>query len=460
MKSIYYDKSIYDYINFASNGNIQTWSMLDHNYVKDKRFKVSIFSNFDIDSDEKMIYGDLKNYNFKNKLNTNLKKQIIDLDFSFLQEFISQSKKEQSQKTFKYKNYWEIFPNLNIKVSFGFGSFNKVAYISFLGNENITSKGIYPVYLHYKEQKKIVLALGISEQEESLRKWPEFIYENSTTIEDYLEEKIYGNSFIYKVYDDNLNSEDLFDLKFDLIRLLSFYEKILNDELLDEEDWHTNFEFSELPFQSNINDKIDEQNVVTEKLIKNEDEDELEKFFEDTENINKYEDEDELEKFINEVEEEKIVFDKDNSLEEDTSDKDNSLEEDTYDKNNYEKTENNNFISKEGKDIVEIIQIQKKCPITKISDVRLLEKTIIKKDCNEDEINDIYNYLVLVPTYSKLFREGFISFDLDGKIILSPFIDYNEWEKLGLTELSVYEDVSNENNEIYLKYHRDNIFKN
>ena len=111
----------------------------------------------------------------------------------------------------------------------------------------------------------------------------------------------------------------------------------------------------------------------------------------------------------------------------------------------------------QGKYRDELIKIWNGCAISRFNDVRFLIASHIKpwkKSTNEEKI-DKYNGLLLLPTFDKLFDLGFISFDDNGKIIISKYlIDY---EKLGINE-SIVINIKYENIK-YLSYHRDNIFK-
>lgn len=105
----------------------------------------------------------------------------------------------------------------------------------------------------------------------------------------------------------------------------------------------------------------------------------------------------------------------------------------------------------------DLIEIWKGCAITGYNDSRMLIASHIKpwaKSNNEEKI-DKNNGLLLLPTYDRMFDLGFISFDDDGKIIISEHL--NDYEKLGInTSIRI---KLKEGNIIYLQYHRSNIFK-
>ena len=75
---------------------------------------------------------------------------------------------------------------------------------------------------------------------------------------------------------------------------------------------------------------------------------------------------------------------------------------------------------------------------------------------NEEKL-DPYNGLLLLPNYDKLFDKHLISFDDDGRIIISPQIKKEEYKKLGI---SANDKLSNvfDKNKPYLKIHREKFY--
>ena len=69
------------------------------------------------------------------------------------------------------RDYDDSYNDLKVKVSFGQGVLSRVPWVSFLKEPNTTSKGIYPVYLLYKNNDKLVLAYGISETNTPNQSW-------------------------------------------------------------------------------------------------------------------------------------------------------------------------------------------------------------------------------------------------------------------------------------------------
>ena len=72
---------------------------------------------------------------------------------------------------------------------------------------------------------------------------------------------------------------------------------------------------------------------------------------------------------------------------------------------------------------------------------------------NEEKL-DPYNGLLLLPNYDKLFDKHLISFDDDGRIIISPQIKKEEYKILGISADDKLFNVFEENKP-YLKIHRE-----
>jgi hypothetical protein len=101
------------------------------------------------------------------------------------------------------------------------------------------------------------------------------------------------------------------------------------------------------------------------------------------------------------------------------------------------------------------------CPITLVSDDRLLIASHIKPwaASNEFEKTDPLNGFMLTPTFDFLFDRGFLSFTDDRRTILSPFLSNMTYSKLGITDKKFIPHLPIEGREIYLNYHRTKILK-
>ena len=77
------------------------------------------------------------------------------------------------------------------------------------------------------------------------------------------------------------------------------------------------------------------------------------------------------------------------------------------------------------------------------------------RDADNQQRLDVFNGLLLLPNYDKLFDKGYISFDDNGRIIYSRYIDDTDRRLLKMDStlhLIKIEDA----HKSYLKYHRDN----
>lgn len=101
------------------------------------------------------------------------------------------------------------------------------------------------------------------------------------------------------------------------------------------------------------------------------------------------------------------------------------------------------------------------CPITMVSDDRLLIASHIKpwRMCDDFEKTDPKNGFMLTPTIDFLFDKGFISFNDDKIMLLSPWISKITYKNLNLIDNKKYPMLNVEGREKYLSFHRENIFK-
>ena len=101
------------------------------------------------------------------------------------------------------------------------------------------------------------------------------------------------------------------------------------------------------------------------------------------------------------------------------------------------------------------------CPITLVSDDRLLIASHIKPwaASNDFERTDPKNGFMLTPTFDFLFDRGFLSFTDDRKTILSPFLSNMTYSKLGISDNKLIPHLPTDGREIYLDYHRTTILK-
>lgn len=99
------------------------------------------------------------------------------------------------------------------------------------------------------------------------------------------------------------------------------------------------------------------------------------------------------------------------------------------------------------------------CAMCKITNPKLLIASHIKPWSVSDrhEKLDIHNGLLLCPNHDRLFDGGLISFDDDGKIMIS-----NDMDDINQIFTNINCDMKinmDEDMRIYMQYHRENIFK-
>ena len=108
-------------------------------------------------------------------------------------------------------------------------------------------------------------------------------------------------------------------------------------------------------------------------------------------------------------------------------------------------------------------QIEPRCRVTGLKDGRLLIASHIKpwRDCETTEERlDGLNGLLLAPHIDRLFDKGLISFERNGRLMLSDTVDSETVESLGLSPM-LAEGIGafSEAQEVYLAFHRDNVFR-
>ncbi len=102
------------------------------------------------------------------------------------------------------------------------------------------------------------------------------------------------------------------------------------------------------------------------------------------------------------------------------------------------------------------------CPFTMVNDERLLIASHIKPWAKSDtnEKIDPKNGFMLTPTYDKLFDRGFITFDNEKRLIVSPWLSPMNQKRLNIYTGMLLSKLQLDDKRIeYLKYHRENVFK-
>lgn len=102
------------------------------------------------------------------------------------------------------------------------------------------------------------------------------------------------------------------------------------------------------------------------------------------------------------------------------------------------------------------------CPITGISDDRLLIASHIKPwaASNDKEKVDPYNGYMLSPMIDKLFDKGYITFTANKRMYISDQISNYVWKQIGLRSNTYYQTLPMDEHRIeYLKFHNSSVFK-
>ncbi|MFY3790349.1 HNH endonuclease [Ureibacillus sp. MALMAid1270] len=100
-----------------------------------------------------------------------------------------------------------------------------------------------------------------------------------------------------------------------------------------------------------------------------------------------------------------------------------------------------------------------KCALCSTNEPKLLIASHIKpwRDCSNIERTDINNGLLLCPNHDALFDSGFITFDKDGRVLIS-----NRINLATIAAMNIHTDstilILNREMENYLKWHRKNVF--
>ena len=100
------------------------------------------------------------------------------------------------------------------------------------------------------------------------------------------------------------------------------------------------------------------------------------------------------------------------------------------------------------------------CPITMVTDDRILIASHIKpySHSSAEEKYDPKNGFMFTPTIDYLFDQGFITFEDNKKIVISPWLSKPTVSRLGLRDQTTYSMLPSEGREQYLSYHRASIF--
>lgn len=143
--------------------------------------------------------------------------------YNQLKSFLRQAKTTD----LKTKDYLREYNSLRVKVSFGQGNNAVIPWIAFLRDGQTVQNGIYPVYLYFKNNNKLILAYGVSETHSPQFSWPA---KNLIKIIDYFKNmgisaNRYGGSIVFKAYDVT-NKLDEETIEKDLLEITNYYKSL------------------------------------------------------------------------------------------------------------------------------------------------------------------------------------------------------------------------------------------
>ena len=109
-----------------------------------------------------------------------------------------------------------------------------------------------------------------------------------------------------------------------------------------------------------------------------------------------------------------------------------------------------------------VLKIETRCRITKVDRIEHLRASHIRpwRDC-EDHLQrlDGENGFLLTPSIDHLFDRGFISFENNGELLVSPAAHRQSLNRMGVeTERSLNVGSFNQGQKLYLDYHRASVF--
>ncbi|MFL0061956.1 HNH endonuclease [Tenacibaculum maritimum] len=142
-----------------------------------------------------------------------------------------------------------------------------------------------------------------------------------------------------------------------------------------------------------------------------------------------------------------------------------TIEKEQQEIDELENTEEKKVLSRarigQGKYREELLKLCPFCPITLVSDDRMLIASHIKPwaKSNDFEKTDPLNGFMLSPTFDFMFDRGFLSFTDDKKSILSPFLSKMTYSKLGISDGKTFSHLPVDGRKEYLEYHRTELLK-
>jgi hypothetical protein len=107
-----------------------------------------------------------------------------------------------------------------------------------------------------------------------------------------------------------------------------------------------------------------------------------------------------------------------------------------------------------------VMQIERACRITGVTREEHLRASHCKpwRDANNDERLDGENGLLLTPNADHLFDRGFIGFEDNGDVLISPVAHADSLARMGLNTSRVFNaGTFSQGQRRYLEFHRENV---
>lgn len=130
------------------------------------------------------------------------------MNVDFLDKFLQQSQTENLKRKGLYP---ESISDLDIKVSFGWGTPTYVPWIAILGPGMSIRNGYFPLYLFYKEENILILAYGINGEVANDEPWSPEIIKHSLTISEHSGKSLrFGDSCrVFKSYKIEISNAEV-----------------------------------------------------------------------------------------------------------------------------------------------------------------------------------------------------------------------------------------------------------
>ena len=129
------------------------------------------------------------------------------------------------------KGFPQDYRGLEVRVGFGQGNWADVTWIGFLDSGQTIQKGIYPVYLYYRDRDILILAYGVSATFKPDVMWPDL---GAVSVKDYFAQnnlppiRKYPFSLVFKAYHlkGAITMTSQYDRDLDI--LIDYYKDVMN----------------------------------------------------------------------------------------------------------------------------------------------------------------------------------------------------------------------------------------